>query len=74
MADIESRDLLVLDKKNPESGERYDKEGHVIRVVEWIYEKKNGGKGSSISLEKRTLFIGEGGETRIGKAKGFGRR
>jgi hypothetical protein len=71
MADVKAVDLLVLDKKDPEAGEKYNKNGFVIRVVKWVYKKKDGSEGESIRLEKRENYLTEDGEVRSGKAKGF---
>jgi len=74
MADIKSNDRLIVkkvDPQAPEEGNKYGKNGYKLRVVEWIYAKRGGGEGSSISLEKRETFVGDDGDVRIGKAKGF---
>ncbi len=68
---VESKDLFVVKKVEPEAGERYNKEGYTLRVVQWIYEKKKGGIAASVSLEKRVQFLSEDGEPLNGKAKGF---
>lgn len=72
MADIKSRNVLVLAEKPAEAGEKYNKNGWVLRVVEWEYEKrgKDGGTGKSVKLEKRQTFIKDC-ETINGKAEGF---
>lgn len=68
---IESKDLLIVKRVAPESGEKFNKEGYVLRVVQWIYEKKKGGVAASVSLEKRVQFLSEDGNPLNGKAKGF---
>lgn len=70
MADIKSRNVLVLDSKEPEAGEKFNKNGWVLRVVEWEFKKSNGDAGKSVKLEKRELFIKDG-NTASGKAVGF---
>lgn len=72
-SEVKSRDILVLSRKDPELGERWNKTGFVIRVVEWLFEKKDGTTGSSISLEKRELYFDEDEAIKNGKAKGFTR-
>ena len=67
---VDSRDLLVIERQEPKVGEKWDKEGWVIRVIQWLYENNKGGIGSTVCLEKRVLYI-EDGEVRNGKAKGF---
>jgi len=71
MSDVESKDLFVIHREEPTKGEKYDKAGVVLRVVNWIYEKKDGSTGNSVQLEKRQLYVHENGEVRTGKAKGF---
>lgn len=71
MADIKAIDLLVIAKKNPESGEKYNKDGYVLRVVQWVYERSKGGTGSVVKLERRKLYLGEDGQAKPGKADGF---
>ena len=69
MADVRSVELLVL--RNAPSR---DKEGCGIklRVVQWIFKKKEGGEGSSVKFEKRSYFPGPDGDEHTGKAEGFG--
>ena len=48
--------------------------GFVIRVVQWIYDKKGkneGQVGGSVSLEKRETYLNDNEEIRNGKSKGF---
>jgi hypothetical protein len=69
--DVESKDLLVLRMVEPKKGEKFNKEGHILRVVKWIYEKNDGTTGESLSLEKRIVYLGGDGDIRNGKAKGL---
>jgi hypothetical protein len=74
---IESKDLLVvkkLDPQGPEGESKYGKNGFKLRVVQWLFEGKGKNKGTiqaSVSLEKRETYLTEDGDVRIGKAKGF---
>jgi hypothetical protein len=71
---VEAKELLVIKTVRPKAAEgdqKYGKEGYVIRVVAWVYEKSKGGIGQSVSLEKRLLYLTEDGDVRNGKAKGF---
>jgi hypothetical protein len=71
---VEGKDLLVIKKvtpQGPEGDQKWGKEGYILRVVAWIYEKKKGGIGQSVSLEKRVLFLSDEGDVRNGKAKGL---
>lgn len=70
--DIKSRDLLVLAKTDPTSGEKYDKDGYVLRVVEWSGHTSKGKAWTSIKLERRKLYLDKNsGEIRNGKAEGM---
>jgi len=73
MADkkIEEKVLLTISEKKPEKGDKFDKNGVTIRVIQWIFEKDKGGVGGAVSLEKRQTYLGEDGEIKNGKAKGF---
>lgn len=77
MADeVKENELLVLAEKKPEKGERWNKPGWKLRVVQWIYARKGknvspGEKGQSTKLEKRQFYFDDEGEIRMGKAEGF---
>lgn len=76
MARIENRDLLVLNRVDPSTGKKKDgtefkKNGFVLRVVQWVFEDKEGAPKGSVSFEKRETYMTDEGEVRNGKAKGF---
>ena len=74
---IESRDLLVIKKVDPQAAtgdQRYGKQGWTIRIVQWIFNGKGKSAGTvrgSVSLEKRETYMSEDGRILNGKAKGF---
>ena len=70
MADVESKELLVITEKAPEKGEKYNKDGHKVRVVQWYGKTRQGKAWSSVKLERRKFFL-DGDETKMGKAEGF---
>jgi len=71
MADrIEDKDLLVLDSKEIDTSGRYEKPGYKLRIVQWLYARKDGDVGWSVKLERRKYFHNKDGEER-NKADGF---
>lgn len=67
MAEVEGRELLVLDEHKSDDGKNITR----LRVVQWVYEKKDGSDGSTTVLEKRSFWINDEGQERTGKAKGL---
>ena len=56
-------ELLVIDDHIDDAEKNRTK----LRVVQWVYEKKDGGEGSAVNLEKRKYYKTEDGEWRMGK-------
>jgi len=73
MADVTSKDILVLERKDPRLSDNgsFKTQGHVLRVVEWGFTTSKGEAKTSRKLEKRKLFLGEDGTINNGKAEGF---
>lgn len=62
---IESKVLLSVSRSEFQDGQKATE----VRVVDWIVNNKH-----YPQLEKREMFMGDNGEWKMGKAKGFSRK
>lgn len=70
-----SKTLLELSKSDPtpDTDEQRGRDGHIMRVVQWIDDDGNPIK-SGPQLHKQVLYLNDEGAVRPGKQKGFTRK